>query len=383
MLHLDDPQLALSQIRSEGRLLVDDSAALSFAGTVWWYAHRRNRSDLRVAARTLYLQAKPISLIYAGEPIEVPSYNDELSGLEAWSHVAALFEQPSVVSQEIQRLVFTSSHDRHQPDPVTVRAGLLLSALDAALDAGRDSQDCQAFVDRIQDLGSGTWRFRALFRLAQSMPSAVAMNSLRAAYEVAETDYDTDLAYAWYLNSHGDQEGATEIVSRLPHIRFEFARDHGWGFSDVTYTIRLRLLQELLGVPEGAIPGAKNASEEAYIRVEQTARQLGYLLAQTASGQVQGDRHALFRSLLLFHNRPVHFSKPDPHHRFILTTSRNSIYEQVSSLAKAMGSTGLSVLRDVVIELTAGPTATQFTPHHRRHFARLFYEKGVMPATKQ
>ena len=44
-----------------------------------------------------------------------------------------------------------------------------------------------------------------------------------------------------------------------------------------------------------------------------------------------------------------------------------------------MGPGGLSALRDVVMDLTSGPSATQFTPHHRRHFARLLYEEGVMP----
>ena len=379
LLYLDDPPLALSQIRSEGRLLVDDRDALRFAGTLWHYAHHRNRSDLKAAARTLYLQAKPISLIYAGEPIKAADYDDQLEDLRAWSSVAALFEQPNVVIQEIQRLVITSNHDRYQPDPVTVRANLLFQALGAALGAGCDPKECHAFVDAIQALGSGTWSFDALFRLAELMPSEVAMDSLRAAYEVSKKNNGIELAYAWFLYHHGDQSGATQIVSRLPHIRFEELGEHDWGFSDVTFTIVLRRLQELLDVPEGEVPGATDEREEACVRVEQTARQLGDLLALVDKGQVPGDRHALFRSLLLFHNRPVHFSGLSPRHDFILQTSRNEIYSQVSKLAKAMGPVGLSALRDVVMELTSGPSATQFTPHHRRHFARLFYGEGVMP----
>ena len=378
LLDLDDPLLALSQIRSEGRLLVDDRVALTFAGTLWWYAHQRNRLDLKAAARTLYLQAKPIALINAGEQIEAASHDDQLQDVRAWSKVAALFEQPSAIIQEIQRLVFTSGHDRYQPDPVTVRAGLLFNALDAALYAGYDSKECQAFVDAVQSLGSETWRFAALFRLAESTPAAVAMDSLRAAYEASKTNGDIDLAYALFLNRHGDLAGATQIIGRLPHIRFELNREHSWGFSDVTYTIWLRWLQELLGVPEGAVPGATDEREEAYVRVEQTARQLGYLLALVAKGQVPGDRHALFRSLLLFHNRPVQFSTVGRNYNFFLQTSRKEIYEQVAKLANAMGPGGLSVLRDVVLGLTASPNTTQFTPQHRRHFAQLFYEKSLI-----
>ena len=206
---------------------VSDSVALRFAGTLWWYAHQQNRSDLKAAARTLYLQAKPVALIYAGEPIEVANHNDQLQDVRAWSKVAALFEQPSIMIQEIQRLVFTSGHDRYQPDPVTVKAELLFNALAATLDAGYDSKKCQAIVDAVQALGSETWRFVALFRLAESKPSEVAMDSLRAAYEVSKTNDDIDLAYAWFLNRHGDQAGATEIIGRLPHIRFDPLREPG------------------------------------------------------------------------------------------------------------------------------------------------------------
>lgn len=380
LLALDDPLLALSQIRSEGRLLVDDKVALRFAGALWWYAHQRNHSGLKEEARTLYRQAKPISLIYAGETIETAGYNDQLEDLTAWSSVAALFEQPNVVLQEIQKLDLTTGHDRYQPDPVTVRANLLFSALGAALAAGCAPEECHAFVDAIRDLGSETLSFVALFRLAQSMPSAVAMDSLRAAYESTEKNDDTKLAYAWFLYHQGDESGAAQIISHLSHIRFEEQREHDWGFSDVTYTIRLRWLQELLDIPEGAVPGTADEREEACTRVEQTARQLGYLLAHAAKDQVPGDRHALFRSLLLFHNRPVHFSEPSSRHGndFILQTSRNLIYRQVSKLAKAMGPVGLNALRDTVMDLTSGLGAAQFTPHHRRHFARLFYEEGVM-----
>ena len=379
LLGLDDPLLALSQIRSEGRLLVDESVALKFAGTLWWYAQERNRSDLKDAARTLYLQAKPISLIYSGQPIETGGYKDQLQCVRDWSAVAALFEQPNIIVQEIDRLVFTSSNDRYQPDPVAIRSGLLFNALDAALDSNCDLKECQAFVDAIRALGCKTSRFVSLFRLAKSMPSAVDLDSLRAAYEVSEINNEIRLAFAWFLNRHGDQEGATEIVARLPHIRFDPLREsHSWGFSDVTYTVQLRWLQEVLDVPLGAVPGAKDEREEERVRVEQTARQIGCLLVLTDKEQVPGDQHSLFRSLLLFHNRPVHFSTLGPHHNFVLQTSRDAIYEQVAILAKAMGQRGLSALRDVVVDLIAGPGAMQFTPHHRRYFAQLFSEEAVM-----
>lgn len=379
MLDLDDPSLALSQIRSEGRLLVENNVALRFAGTLWWYAHPQNCSDLKAAARALYLQAKPISLIYTREPIEVANYDDRLEDVTAWSGIAPLFEQSNVVIQEIQRLVFTSRHQGDQVDPVAMRASLLFRALTATLGAACSPKECWDYVDAIQALGSKTWSFVALFRLAEWIPSEVDMDSLRAAYAVSEQNDDVKLAYAWWLSQHGDQEGAREIISRVPHIRFEMGEGHNWGFSDVTYTIRLRWLQEFLGVPVGAVPGVGDESEEAHVRVEQAARQLGTLFARVEKGEVPGERHTLFRSLLLFHNRRVHFSGLRPGHDFIVHTSRNAIYGQVSKLAKAMGSVGLSALRDAVMDVTTGPSAPQFTPYHRRHFALLFHEEGVMP----
>ena len=210
LLNLENPVLALSQIRSGGRLLVDNSVALRFAGTLWRYAQEQNSSDLKVSARTLYLQAKPISLIYAGEPIETFARNEQFQDIRAWSNVAALFERPSVVIQEIKRLVFTSRQDRNQqPNPVSVRANLLFNALKAAVDAGFDSKECQHFVDAIQALGSETWCFVALLRLAESRPSDVPMDSLRAAYGVCDTNNDIDLDYAWFLNRHGEYAEAT------------------------------------------------------------------------------------------------------------------------------------------------------------------------------
>ena len=119
--------------------------------------------------------------------------------------------------------------------------------------------------------------------------------------------------------------------------------------------------------------------KEACVRVEQTARKLGYLLALVDKGQIPGDRHALFRSLLLFHNRPVYFSGLSPRRDFMLQSSRNEIYEHVSKLAEAMGPVGLGALRDVVMELTSGPSAAQFSPFHRRYFAQLFYDEDVIP----
>ncbi len=62
-LRLEQPEVALSQVRSGGRLLVDDNVALGFAENLWYYADSRDSPTFRAAARTLYLQAKPIAFV--------------------------------------------------------------------------------------------------------------------------------------------------------------------------------------------------------------------------------------------------------------------------------------------------------------------------------
>ena len=189
---------------------------------------------------------------------------------------------------------------------------------------------------------------------------------------------DVDLRYAWALYSRGERALAQDIIKRLRHIRLEVSRRRGWGLSDVAYTVRLRWLQALLGVPEGEVPKAKDAHEEAYVRVERTARRVGEWRARVARGEVPADHRSLLRSFLLFHNQRVHFDAVSPSQNFVLQTSRREIYEELAGLAKAMGARGLGALRDLVTELADGPAGVQFVPHHRRYFARLFWEEDAM-----
>jgi hypothetical protein len=120
-----------------------------------------------------------------------------------------------------------------------------------------------------------------------------------------------------------------EVGRRLEHIRFEtVGGHHSWGFSDVTYSARLRWLQELLDLPEGPVPGATE-DKEAHARVESTARQLGRLRALTMKGQVPSDLDNLFRSLLLFHN--VRCSSV----RSVRTIATSSLFQRRRSMSRS------------------------------------------------
>ncbi|WP_419160872.1 hypothetical protein, partial [Candidatus Palauibacter sp.] len=169
LLVLDDPELALSQITSENQLLVDETVALRFAGTMERYAYKRNRPELTRRARCLYHQAKPIAIIDTGKPVNTTFRDSDFDSVRAWSDVAPLFERPHIVVEEIQRLIFAPTSDPYDADPVTARGYLLFGALTAALTAGCAAAECKAVVDAIELLGSNRWHFVGLLRLAESM----------------------------------------------------------------------------------------------------------------------------------------------------------------------------------------------------------------------
>ena len=378
LLDLDQPDLALSQIHSGGRLLVDDKVALEFSGSLWRYADQHDRPDLKMSARGLYLQAKPCSLFYQPEPIDTTLHDDQES-LTAWSEVAPLFEHPSLVVQEIQKLTFVERDDSRQVDPTDNKVRLLFRALGAAIDVGCDANDCKVFVDAIDAFQRSIARFAALFRLAESIPSAVPFDVIQTAHGAAKSNSDFELAYARFLIKQEHRTEAIETIHHLHHVRFEpYGETHHWGFTDVTYTVNLRWLQEQLGVPEGALPGVNDEREEALARVERTARELGHLRALVAKQGTIPERHSAFRSLLLFHNQPVRFETIARNYNYFVMTSKSAIYKEVAELARAMGMEAAGVLRDVVLDLTNGPASMQFGANHRRYFAQVFFEMGVM-----
>jgi len=325
-LKLEDTSLALSQVRAGGRLLVKDDVGLAFAGSLWRYADQRNQAEMKSAARTLYLQTKPISLIYHTDQIDLRLHHDHLATLRTWSEAAPLFEDLAGIIGEIRRLSFTDpDHPKEVSDP-WIKASLLFRALTAALEAGISVAVCRPFVDQIETLDLPRWRFPSLLKLAEAEPSAVPFELLQTTHSECEKNDDIELAYAWFLANHGYRVEAEGIVRPLRHIRFEFYRDnHVWGFSDVTYTVRLRYLQELLAIPEGVVPGIKDESDEAYARIEVAARELGYFQAVASNQTTITQLRTWFRSLLLFHNRALQFPTFDWRNNHMVTTAKGAI----------------------------------------------------------
>jgi len=379
LLGLDKPELAVSQVRAGGRLLVEDNVALGFAHSLWQYGDDHNRPELKNTARTLYLQAKPVPLFYQNEPIDTWRQHEYNSVLRAWSDVAPLFEDCGSIVAQIKSLRFKVQEYGEKVDEAGVKASLLYGALLTVMDFESGIDDCQMLLDEITGLGQTTWRFAALLNLARWNPLHVSSDNFETAYGESERNDDIDLAYANFLYRQGDSNGAKEIVKRLSHIRFDGIRNnHSFGFSDISYTVTLRCLQELLYIPEGSVPDVNDDSEEAYRRIETTARKTGVLFAAVKRRKVIPNLNTAMRSLLLFHNQAVAFPEFDWRNNYVVTQSKKGIYRQIVRLAVAVGKEGLESLRDILLELVNGPAGAQFAAHHRRYFAEQLFHNRVL-----
>jgi hypothetical protein len=379
LLRLDLPDIALSQVRSGGRLLVDDKVALGFAQSLWYYANSRDSQTFKAAARTLYLQAKPMALVYHGEPIDTSRHHDYYSVLRAWSEVASFFEVTQDFIKQVNALQFNIDERREEVSQASVKCGLLYGALLTVLKAGLEMEARDALLQALKAMEQSDWYFAALLAIARRDPEAVSTTNLKAAYADCSTNDDFSLALAKHLYSAGDHDGARAIVSGLAHIRFDaLQKGHALGFSDMTFTIDLRCLQDLLAIPEGPVPGVKDAREEALARIEAAARQLGSMLAAAITGKAIPNLRGAFRAILLFHNRPVRLPEYDWRKDYLVTGSKKGVYRQLSGVASAFGTKGVEALWDSVLEITAGPAVPQLAAHHRRDFAEELFHEGVL-----
>jgi hypothetical protein len=379
MLRLDLPDVALSQVRSGGRLLVDDKVALGFAQSLWYYADSRDSQTFKTAARTLYLQAKPIAFLYHGEPIDTSRHHDYYSVLCAWSEVAPFFEATHDIVKQVHAIQFKIDERREEVSQASAKCEFLYRALLTVLEADVDLEARDALLQALKAMERPDWYFAALLAIARRDPKAVSTTDLKVAYAHCATDDDFRLALAKHLYSAGDHDGARAMVSGLAHIRFDaLQKGHALGYSDTTFTVDFRCLQELLVLPEGPVPGVKDDREEALARIELAARQLGILLAAAITEKAIPDLRGAFRSILLFQNRPVSLPEYDWRNNYMVDQAKKSVYGQLSRVASAFGKKGVEALRDTLLEIIAEPAASQLAPHHRRDFAaELFYE-GVL-----
>jgi hypothetical protein len=379
LLRLGRPELAVTQIRSAGRILVEDKHALQASADICRYALEHSDASLVRQARVVYLQSKPISVLYRAEPIGVQERHQAMEALQEWSEVAPLFESPDVVSAQIMKLQLARPTYPGEPEPESIKAQLLYQAVDVTLDEGRTRTECLPFLIALARLRKWPLYFAAILRTYMNAPSAVDLRRLERLYAHLSGWPDLDLQFAEVLLAAGESGKARAICSRLSHIRIDdYQSQRHFGLTDISFTVRLHRLQVYLGMEVGPVPQVDDERSESVGRIEAVARKLGELLAAVRLGQVIPDIRGTFRSLLLFHNNRIRFVIRRGIDSYRLVRSRDAIYRRVAELASLVGSAGIEALKDEFAEILAGPASDQFNATQRRFFALFFFENNVM-----
>lgn len=379
LLRLDRPDLAVAQIRSAGRILVEDKYALPAAAEIHRYALARNDSSLVRQARTIYLQSKPISVLYRSEPIDVSEGHQAMEALQGWSEVASLFENPKAVCNQIMKVEMVRPTYQGEAEPESIKAQLLYEALDVALDLDRTRSECLPLLIALARLRIRPFYFAALLRTFVSFRSAADLRRLERQHAHLHAWPDLDLQYAEVLLRVGEVPKARAICSTLNHIRVDGYRSQRYfGLTDISFTVRLRRLQVRLGLEAGPVPQVDDERSESLGRIEAAARQLGEVIAAVQLGRIPSDIRGTFRSFLLFHNNRVRFDLRDRLDSYRLVRSRDSIYRRLTEVANAIGATGVVALKDEFAAVLSSPAGNQFNAVQRQLFALFFFESRVM-----
>jgi hypothetical protein len=379
LLRLGLPDLAVAQIRCAGRILVDDKYALRAASDICRYSLDHNDSSLARQARVIYLQSKPISIIYRIKPLDHPETHQAMEALQQWSEIAPLFESPAMICDQIMAVQIAGPRNEWDPKPEATKALLLYQAVEVALAEGRSLSECFPCLAALARLKVQPWYFAALLRAYGRFPSIVQLRRLERQHTRLKGIPDLDLQFAEILLAEGEIEKARAICSQLNHIRIDgYRNERYFGLTDISFTLRLRRLQARLGVEAGSIPPVADESSEAVGRIEAVARRLGELFAAVQMRQSLPDVRGVFRSLLLFHNKPTCFEHYDGRNGYRLVQSRDGIYRRVIDLASLTGTPGIEILRDELANVINGPASKQFNSVHRRLFALFFFENHVM-----
>jgi hypothetical protein len=382
LLALDRPELAVAQIRSAGRILVDDKDALESSADLHRYAVDHNAPALVKQARIIYLQTKPINFIYRSEPIDRPESHQAIESLQEWAEIAPLFESPDNICNQIMLLRFAEPKDEWQEKPEVLQAVLLYKAVVVALDEGASISECLPFLVSLARFKVEPIYFAALLRACSYYPSPLYLRKLRRHHARLAAHTDIDLQFAELLLRLGDSENAREVCSTLAHARIDgYQSQRSFGLTDISYTIRLRRLQVLLGLDSGLLPEITDDDSEAVGRIEAAARSLGEIVARVQMNETLTDLRGTFRSLILFHNRPQRFERYNVRSNYRVAQSKTGIYRRITDLAALIGPPGIQALKDEFTDIVNGPASRQFTSVHRRLFALFFFQNDVMDRT--
>jgi hypothetical protein len=378
-LKLEQPDLAIMQVRAAGRILVSDAVAVGFCKDLWFYGASRGLDDLQRLAKVLYLQSKPIAFVYQGEEIDTRQHHDYYDILREWSESAPLFEPLEEIIAQISGLKFKVPEREEGVNEASAKSGLLYGALMTLLRADASFDQLDTLNVQIAELGEPGWIFGSLWNSISYSDGKITENQLEAAISHCGNNVDFKLAYAQHLNSVERHTEAAKVISELQHPRVDTTQNlRSLGFTDVTYLSTLRYLQERYGLEVGPISGVKDDNEEALARVEWAARELGRLRAIAISNCTGIDLTAAFRDIVLFENHPVVLEKFDWRKGYFIGQSKTSLLKELVSVARDFGDGGLKVLKNVILDLARKTNPVILYPHHLRYLATNFFRLGVL-----
>ena len=377
LLKLEKHDLALAQIQSNGKLLVERLAALGMARKLWFYADRREDQRLREASGRLYQDAKPIGHLIFGEPLKTHPYDDDAWNLiEAWSFAAPLFDAVEEVVRQVRALRISTS-DKEGFDASAARAGLLYRSLRTVTRAelGADSEAC--LLQAIEETKQAECVLAAKLLCAIHGETTLPVSSLMEAFESCDGESDLGLELAEYLHANGNNDEARMIVEAMDIVRFE-PHSHGpfLGRRSIQHAVSQSFLRERLGLGQADGRTIENGRDEAMARIERAAQTLGLLLSHAGSEKPPGRFRDRIRDVLFYIARPIARNDYAERHSYFVDGSRHAVLAELLDVAKALGRPGLQALCDVVVDAATSPSRILQT--QCREFALAFREARVL-----
>ena len=382
LLDIDQPELAILQIRSDGRLLAKDHQVLRFARRLWEYANPIDRDDLKGVAKNLFALAKPVRLIANNGKFD-PYRVDSEKMLEQWSLAAPLFESPSLVVEQILGLNIVEDRLGQASDPKVVHGSFLLNALRTVRQVLDDNEIVSVFSTAILTLNDPSYNFWALFALYRRGLNNVSLDNILEALDGINPNIEIIVQISYILRDEGEDEAASLLAAKAKHLRIEqhsFARDQQT--ADVGQTVDVADLKEFYGLSQGEIPGCSKEGEEAHARIEFAARKIGSLRARARiDNAVPATFREEIRAILLYEHAPVTFGQIPFREKQIVLAARKMLYTELADTVALFGSQGLTVLKLVIDELLPNQ-AKAFYPEIQRMFALKLFMANVITVSE-
>jgi hypothetical protein len=378
-LKLDETQLAAVQIRSAGRILLEDREEFEAAETLALYGDTHDQVNIYQLGRDVYLHAKPINYLYRSEPLEYHDTHLAFQSLHKWASCAPHFETADRICDQILDLKLAEREGEWQQPPEHTKAGLLRAAFLAASWNGSSYEELFPYLRALAELHAAQLLFASLIVAYRIAPSARRLRALNVRYRHITEQQDLSLQYAEILLREGYTDEAREVASALKRTTIEEHHDpHTFGLTAITFNTRLVRLKEILGIEPESLPTVSDGKQEPGARLMRVCVELGQLFSKAWAHELPPDLKDLLRSIFLFANRPVSIHEIDFHGRFALKRFSDTVHTHLINVAELFGEEGMKALRDAFQEVVESGAAMTFTPEQSRRFALEFANSQVM-----